>query len=1055
MSSSHIHHILLLLVALVAAPSAYAQFPSIPFTILDAEDRNLTDELGHIWDPEDGIWMPSTLSLPERNGLEVFVTHEVCADSIVTWSKSNRQQHRNLVSEFVNEYRQRGWLLLRHGGSYNLADINAIAEDIYAQYPSVIDYWNEASRDTRGKYAMALVLHPQEGGPFESVILNEKVVKYDGDEELCPVYYKNRVMLSNVTTISRRPHFRRVRGSATSDATTITFLENFHIEGPSSRRLVIDRLISTCNFETDLKVLRSDFHSSEGYQDRVSALFDHGANGDVQTYRLRPFVFAGEEFQLQLSRRLRDHLLRDSLEHYRLDTREQMNSLLNWVEYREVEPDTMTYLVPQALWKLVLRYRNFDNLRDRLRKASPSLPLTVAKSDTVHAYYAITPTSLFKEFQAYVDSGHAMADHYPLTSERDLREGYISRLNQLDLYPLRNQSRRLRIEHRATDSLSRAPEPIMLSSHPVDTMFYHRWTMPDPTRFYQLRHVNYLQDFTHADTASVEECGCDREMPLQFLNLSVNPAGFDCPPRQNIATSKLVSFKPRARGELTDATYHLSLVFDRNRSELDLNLGNNRAQMDSLVMKAYQITNDLDSRIQQVGIVGISSPEGTRNLNLYLSRARSENIIQNLRTMGGAPLARASFRIVRDSIAPWTAVADLIEAEMPEHASTAQHIRRSIQGLSPNATKTMQERIGYSLQHNDPVIDNALKRLREVQVTYSYKAVMEATEQMIIERFRRASNIDNFPPDYYYWILTSSLTTAEEKSRVAHALLKARATDVRRFCVDLNPTNSYGLVLPIAANIIASEGMRQGHFDREILAPFIDRTLYQGNVACYMSNDLETPVKFINLDVILFNQIVMLTNIGTPDAIEEAYDLMDILNETPTLSEQFRSKYRPEQLEFMLDSQGGRFRSDPRLLSAMRQSSLRNLYVVNLADIYSRCNGDIVTLQSDSEASLRLTQCADSLQQLRATYPDQPAMWYFTAVTNLWQSASFGTLDKNDYCDLAVDALYHLFLADQLYISRLQGDSYVRHHYRNAAARQLKRDLYLEAVERYISHTTF
>lgn len=1054
MYSSPLRHILLVLVALLAAPCLYAQFPSLPFTILDAEERNLTDELGHAWDPEDGVWMPSSLMLPERNGLEVFVTHEACADSIVSWSKSNQQRHRDLVSEFVTEYRRRGWSLLRHGGSYNLADINAIAEDIYAQYPAVIDYWNELKRDDRGQYAMALVLHPQEGGPFESIILNEKIVKYDGDEELCPVYYKNRVMLSNVETVRRRPHFRRLHGSATSDATTITFLENFHIEGPSNRRLVIDRLISTCNFESDLKVLRSDFHTSEDYQDRVFQLFDHRAKGDVQTYRLRPFVFAGEDFQLQLSRRLRGRLLRDSLEHYRLDTRAQMNSLLDWVEYREVEPDTMTYLVPQALWKLVLRYRNFDHLRDRLRQASPSLPLKVLASDTIRAYTATTPTSLYKEFQAYVDSGHVMADHYPLTSERDLREGYISRLNQMDLYPFRNQSRRLRVEHRASDSLFHAPEPIMLTGHPVDTMFYHRWTMPDPSRFYQLRHVNYLHDFTHADTASVEECGCDREMPLQFLNLSVTPATFDCPPRRHIATSQLVSFKPRARGELSDATYHLALTFERNSSELNLNLGNNREQMDSLVMKAYQITNDLDSRIQQVGIIGISSPEGTRNTNLFLSRARSENIIHNLRTMGGAPLARASFRITRDSIAPWSAVADLIEAEMPEHQKTADHIRRSIKGLSPLATKTMQENIGYSLQHKDPVIDKALESLREVQVTYSYKAVLEATEQMIIDRFRRATNIDNFPPDYYYWIMQSSLTTPEEKSRVARALLRARASDVRRFCTDLNPNNSYGLVLPMAANLIAADSIRHGHFNREILAPFIDRSLYQGNVACYMQNDMETPVKFINLDVILFNQIIMLTNIGTPEALEEAYDLMDILNETPTLSEQFRRQYRPEQLEFLLDSQGGRFRSDPRLLDAMRQSSLRNLYVVNLADIYSRSHGDIVTLQSDPEAAMRLTQCADSLQQLRLNNPDDPATWYFTAVTNLWQSASFGTLDKNEYCDMSVDALYRLFLLDQQYISRLQGDSYVRHHYRNASARQLGRDLYLEAVERYISHTT-
>lgn len=1034
--------------------SVFAQFTSLPFTILDAEERNLTDELGHPWDPEDGVWMPSTLSLPVRNGLEVFVTHEACADSIVSWSKSNLQQHRDLVSAFVTEYRQRGWMLTLREGGYNLMDINPIAEDIYAQYHTVVDYWNDLSRDPRGRYAMALVLHPQEGGPFESIILSEKVTKYDGDEMFCPVYYKNRTVLSNVETVRRRNRFQRLHGSSSSDGGWLTFNEHFLIDGPSDRRLVIDRIISTCNFESDLKVVNTDFYSSDDRQAMAHRLLDHSAKGDVKLYPLRPFVFAGEDFQLQLSRRLRDRLLRDTLEHFRLDTRTQMNSLLNWVEYRQIEPDTITYLIPQPLWKMLLRYRSFDDLRNRLRVSAPWLPLSVAPEDTTRSYTASSPAALFHEFQAYVDSGHVIADRYPITSEKDLREGLITRQNQMDLYPLRNQSRRQRIEHNATDSLFRAPEPIMLNGEPLDTMFIYRWQMPDPNRFYQLRHISYLHDFTHADTTIVDDCGCEREMPLQFLSVASRLATFDCPPRRHLGTTQTVSFKPRARGELTDATYHLSLTFARNSQELDLDLGDNRAQMDSLVSKAHQITHDLYSRIQQVGILGISSPEGARLLNLYLSRARSENIIQNLRSMGGDDLSRAHFRIIRDSIAPWSAVADLIDQEMPEHHATAEHVRRSIHGLPANAFKTMQENIGYSLQNLDPVIDAALTRLREVQVTYSYKAILEATEQMVIDRVRAARTLDNLPPDFYYWMLRSEKTTREEKMRVAEALLRSHSTEVRRYCTDYNPTNSYGLVLPMAAVLMAEDSIKANRYNREILAPFIDRTLYQGNVACYMQNDPETPVKFINLDVVLYNQILTLTNIGTPDALQEAYDLMDILNETPTLSEEFRKTYQPEQLEFLLDSQGGRFNYDSRHLEAMRKSNLRNLYVVNLAEIYKRSQGEIITLQSDAEAAFRLQQCADSLSVLQSRYEEEdPAVWYFTAVTHLWQAVSFGTLDKDEHCDLAVESLYRLFLLDEEYISNLQGDSYVRKHYRDATAIRLHRDLYLEAVERYISHT--
>ena len=168
--------VLLLLVStlhpsVVSPLLAQSQYDPLSFVILNAEDRKLVDDLGHNWDPENGVWMGSTLGLPERSDLDVFVTNEVCADSIVAWSKSNAPRHRDLVSAFVNEYRQRGWLLHRHTSAYELSDVNQIAQDIYKQYPEAVDYWNAMTSDDRGIYSVALLLHPQDGGAFEIVVL--------------------------------------------------------------------------------------------------------------------------------------------------------------------------------------------------------------------------------------------------------------------------------------------------------------------------------------------------------------------------------------------------------------------------------------------------------------------------------------------------------------------------------------------------------------------------------------------------------------------------------------------------------------------------------------------------------------------------------------------------------------------------------------------------------------------------------------------------------------------------------------------------------------------
>lgn len=1041
----------LLLLLACSVGEVRAQFEPIQFTILDAEDITLTDELGHPWDPEDGIWMPSSLTLPERRGLDVFVTNEVCADSVVAWSKSNDAAARQLVSAFVSEYHQRGWLLHRHESSYNLADVNSIAEEIYAQYPEAIDYWNALSNDPRGRYSMALVLHPSEGGPFESIVLSEKVTKYDGDESFCPVYYKNRTVLSNVETIKRRTHFRRDRGKSLSQGSSLTFDENFHIQGSKDQRLVIDRVISTCDFAEDIEVLERDYKPTDPSLSQAVRLLDANARGEAETYQLPPFVFAGDNFQQQLLRRTRGDLLRDTLEHYRRSTPEQMKSLHNWVEFREVEPDTVSFLIPQPLWKLLLRYRSFNHIRERVRAVNPYLPAQVLPDDTTRAYLATTRAGLFKEFQAYVDSGHAMSDRVTVSREADLYEGYISRQNQMNLYPIHSGSRRVRIEHRQTDDT--APKLIPLTRQPIDTMISYRWQMPDVNRYYKLTHTTYLHDFIHADTVSDQDCGCERAMPLQYMNYGTRPATFDCPPRRHIATDRLVTFKPRGRGELMDATYHLTLAFARQSAELNLDMGDNRAQMDSLVQKAYDITHDYYSRIQYVTALGISSPEGGRILNVNLSRARSQALVEMLRQMAHRDLARSSFHL-RDSIVPWSDIADIIDRDMPEHHDKAQHIRRSIAGLRPSDFKTQQERIGFSFHHRDPVIEEALQSVREVQVTYSYKTTQEATEEMAIERFRSAKTYDKFPPDYYYYIFTSRHTTQEEKVMVAKVLLQSHASEVRRYCTDLQPTNSFGLVLPMAANILALENLAQGKYEREVLAPFIDRNLYEGNFACYISNDPETPVKFINLDVMLYNQIIILCNIGTPEAMSEAYDLLDILNETATLSPQFRQQYHPEQLEMVLDAHSGRFLYDPSHLEVMRRSGIRNFYVANFADIYRKTDGHIDALQSVEDCGFRLEQCVDSLDVLHDLMSVDPAACYFTAVTRLWQAESLGGVDKDDWADLAIEALVQLFQfeAQPTYISRVQGDSYIRHIYRNPVNRKLRRDIYLEAVERYINY---
>ena len=1039
-----------------AGAQVRAQYDALPMVILDADGKNLTDDTGRAWDPEDGVWMPSSHDLNDRTDLEVFVTNEVCADSIVAWSHEHNARNTRLLQGFVNEYRQRGWRLQRQGETYNLADVNAIAEDIYQQYGYLVDYWCSETNDTRGVYSVALVLHPLESSRFEIVVLNEKITKYDGDEPYCPLYYKNRTVLENVNKVQRVTTFRKKRRQAQSSGSWLTFDEHFNFRGPTDRRLVVERIIEACIFGQDFDRLDARLKDNAAARRLNQELMDHHGKALDTSYVLEPMVFSGYRFQTTKQRQMRDDLLRDTMEYYRKRTQDIFDQMGNWVEYREVESDTTTYLVPRPLWKLLLRYPSFDSLRNELRHAAPDLPLAVAENDTTEAYTISTPTELYHRFEEYIQRGHRMADKRAISSESELVDGYIRHINQMDIYPLRQETQRMRVEHRQEGDTNRYRLPMQLAPYGRDTVLHFRWQMPDRNRFYQMRHVNYLQDFVHADTTHTDECECERQMPLQFLSVSARPADFDCPPRKHSGTDEVVTFRPRERGEVQDVTYQLSLSFDQNSSKIDLSRGNNQQQLDSLVAKAYEITHgEIENTIQSVGIVGVSSPEGIRFANRTLSHARSEAIIKKLREMGGDDLRYARFDIVKDSVAPWSAVADLIDEMHPEFHSTAAHIREVVGDDDPENTTAQQKRLGYT-NGSDPIISEALEKLRLAQVTYAYKALRETPSEKILNFYFSGSDASRWPSYYFYVLLRSDRLTQEEKLELSQRLLTLKASDVRRYGRDMRPKDSYGLVLPYAANLLAIEAIADGNYDRSILAPFINTQYYQGNLPCYMENDPDTPVKFINLDVVLYNQILMLSGIGTPEAIEEAHELADILDNTPTMSSAFHDTYRPELLEHLLNSQSGRFVLDDVNAEMIRNTNICNYFVVNMASIYQSVDGELLDIDSHEEALSLLRQCNDSLTSLQRQMNDQPAALYFTAVTEAWSAETGLVNNRDEHFDRAVVALSQLFAkqGDPSYLERLQGDSYVRGIYRDAKAIREGMDLYLEAVEQYIMNET-
>jgi hypothetical protein len=93
----------------------------------------------------------------------------------------------------------------------------------------------------------------------------------------------------------------------------------------------------------------------------------------------------------------------------------------------------------------------------------------------------------------------------------------------------------------------------------------------------------------------------------------------------------------------------------------------------------------------------------------------------------------------------------------------------------------------------------------------------------------------------------------------------------------------------------------------------------------------------------------MLSGIGTPEAIQESHELVDILENTPTMSGLFHDTYRPELLEMLLNSQSGRFVLDDENAEIIRNTNICNFFVVNMALIHQAVDGELLDIAANGE----------------------------------------------------------------------------------------------------------
>ena len=275
--------------------------------------------------------------------------------------------------------------------------------------------------------------------------------------------------------------------------------------------------------------------------------------------------------------------------------------------------------------------------------------------------------------------------------------------------------------------------------------------------------------------------------PLRFLKYEI--------PGSMVKNEK---FFPQPEMQLRDTQGDVNLTFPVNKSVLDLNAGNNRAEMEALITRLRQVENDPNARLKSFSIAGTASPEGNYAKNKQLAKARMSSAMSfvmkelNESTRNQIELATDA------SVESWDRVVALLRADgKAEEADAIQAIIDKYPN-DPNRQSINVVRLPF---YRPMITTQYLPQLRRVSYELLFSQYRYLTDEEIVALYRnRSSELSRNE----LWRLYSGADSIDEREAICR-----RALEI------------YPKFL-VAATDLASILIEKGTPDTELLLPYLD-----------------------------------------------------------------------------------------------------------------------------------------------------------------------------------------------------------------------------------------
>lgn len=522
-----------------------------------------------------------------------------------------------------------------------------------------------------------------------------------------------------------------------------------------------------------------------------------------------------------------------------------------------------------------------------------------------------------------------------------------------------------------------------------------RFTMPDPTGYYQLKMSMVKQHYTGViEQIDTVACKCQREDPLHFFQYT-----FDTYPLEPLR------YRPSSQLRTRHDADTVSLTFVVGKAQLDSDNPNNTTEWNKIVEKLAEIKEMKGSRIQSFEIVGVSSPEGSYQTNKELADKRANYALQRLVNQG--LLQRNTKLSSKGEVAEWTQVAELMQQEYPEKA---QEILSIVAKYSNRDTQSAHIR---KLPYYSLLKEQYLPQLRCVRTSCNYMIRRNLKSHEVVEIYKTEPNFKFEPLEY--WMLIQATNNAQEKIKICKRALKE---------------NTYDTPLrPFAANELARTYMRLGIVDTMLLQEFIIPK-YRVNQEFRVS---DSYTKIYNPDALIANQICMYIS-G-----KHYFSAASLLRRLEGMPEYV-------QLSQLVACLNGYYADNPTVLNAMLGKNLINSIVLHLAMGAKQNKHKVPAARQryHNVEALKLIRLLNNLPEEKLALG-----YYFKAVIyhrlNMVISEAVGLPFGPFYEEKAEACLLKCFELDDKFIEICKGDAYIRDIYDENDMR----DIYEVALTNY------